>query len=337
MREYKKLFRRDRTFWMCAGGVMLLILIWAVFKYAEEIRLQRQMCQFALNYRHWSQEDVADIGLQDWKKTVEGLYVQTAWLIFFAAGVAQLIKWHILEGEKRKELTYLLPVKSFRCLTYDLLSGALLIWTPLLLCTVLQLFSIGEVFLENFAAYLMVTGDNFAEWMAVGLFLYSLIFFARSVANRLPDAVFMAFLMWLTPLMIGGTITKAAPEDINLGDKIEKLYKFAFYDSHARWTGAAALTALAVLLIALAYVCEKRKDHAGTGSYAFRAVRYLVVAASFLDLFIIFCVSILTYDYWNRVRFLKWIGAAVCALLAAVMSVGLNYLFKPAAQKKSCL
>lgn len=311
MKDCKKLFQRDRGFCLALSGVVVLILAIGLFQCYDEVRRALEIIEQYKNYSFWNGIDLDAF--------VSDNYAGVMQIVFFVVLAAQIIKWDILEGKKGKEFQRLLPVKSRSHITYDLICGIVFVWVPMVL------FVCGQSLITNaFHSDITLRWGSVKEEMLQSIVVFSLIYcmivFARKIANNIPGALFTVFVIWYTPMAFGMVF-----------EKCDWLMKFCTFDfGYGKHKTTAVLTALflTVAVVLLSYVCDEKRDNAGTGVFSFRIVRYLVIAASFADLGLTFYECFPVYGH-----LLGFVRIALSVLLAGGIAAGLNYLMKPASYK----
>lgn len=319
MKDCKKLFQRDKTFFMWLEGIVVLILIFGLLKYYEGMKVEKELYELYLENGFWSKAEFDVYVPGEWQLWIVDFYSDIAQIIFLVVIAAQIIKWNVLESRNGKEFQFLLPVKSQSYITYDLICGVLLVWVPLFLTACGQMIAIDKTLHYDLAAHWGNVGGKMLEYIAAYSLIYCLIVFARKISNHMPGALFAAFVIWATP-------TIAA---ILFGDAgLQQLCTFDFGTAKGKTEQLLIYLSITIAFILLSYWCDGKRDHAGTGVYAFRTARYLMIAASFADLALIFYEGLPIYG-----NLLGALRIAVAVLLAGVIAVGINYLIKPAAYK----
>lgn len=310
MEEYKKLFQRDKRFWLCVGGMVALILIFGLLNCQ---RLLQQLSEMNKTFTEaYGEEDSKEImlGLLDTSEMLmEYSGISVMWIIFAVVILAQFIKWCVLEGKRGKEFVNLLPVKSVTAVIYDYICGILFLWLPVVLeGTVLTIFT----------RTWEITGiDSGYVWriavkaILLFSFLYSLLVFAKKITRYMPGVLLTAavicfgeFLLYQGAGMSGGTDLAAA------GGLLASI-----------GTGGCLFLLVQIpVLVALSFWCDGKRDIAGGGMFYFKSVHFVMMGLIFLEIFLVCANSILIL---MQVR-----GAAYAAALAlaAVFSAGVHHL-----------
>lgn len=311
MEEYKKLFQRDKRFWLCVGGLVALILVFGLLNCQ---RLLQQLSEMNRTFTEAYGEEVSKeimLGLGDTSEMLmEYSGISVIWIVFAVVILAQFIKWCVLEGKRGKEFGNLLPIKSVTAVIYDYICGILFLWLPVVLeGTVLTIFT---------RTWELAGVDSGYVWriavkaIVLFSFLYALLVFAKKITRYMPGTLlttavicFGEFLLYRGAGLSGGT---------NLAAETGGLLV-------SMGTGGCLLLLVQIpVLVALSFWCDGKRDIAGGGLFYFKSVHFAMIGLIFLELFLVCVNSILILI---QVR-----GAAYAAalVLAAVVSAGVHHL-----------
>lgn len=290
--ECKKLFKRDRGYLLCLTGLIALVLLYGLTGCYKMIKLQEitdpnlywEQAQMLWNL--WGGEHEADC------------YYNTMRLLFWVVAAVMLVKWHMLEGRRGREFQKLLPVKDSSYITYDFICGIVFIWIP---------HALSWLIFNGLTSSLNYDADHYV-WLfeKVGMlfvlntFLYVSLVFCKKITNNIPGALLAAFVIWLGIWWIGSTdFFLEMPELVLIG--------------------MPCLILLAILCIPAAYICDKKRDISGNGTFSFVSAHYLILGMLFLELAYGF-----SYPAEGELP-----GVAGGILLAGAVSFGIHYLAKP--------
>lgn len=290
--ECKKLFRRDRTYLLCLTGLIALVLLYGLTGCYKMIEL-REITDANLAWEQsqmlwslWGGEHEADC------------YYNTMRLLFCVVAAVMLVKWHMLEGRRGREFQKLLPVKDSSYITYDFFCGIVFIWIPHALSWLI--FNGLTSSLNYDADYYVWLFEKVGMLFILNTFLYVSLVFAKKITNNIPGALLSAFVIWFGIWWIGSTdFFVESPEVVLIG--------------------MPALILLTILCIPAAYICDKKRDISGNGTFSFTAAHYLILGALFYELAYVFSIP-------AEENLLGVIGGV---LLSGVVAVGMHYLTKP--------
>lgn len=297
--ECGKLCRRDRTYLLCLAGVIALALLYGMTGCYKMIELQRMPVNSMNEAVYRAQSDMV---WTLWGGEYEvDCYFNTLRFIFWIAVVAQLAKWHILEGRRGRELQRLFPVKNSSYVTYDFLCGILLIWLPTALSWIV--FSGWIEGLRDPESWDQIAAGVWSLTVT-NSFLYVLFVFTKRITNHIFGTLFSAFVIWF-----------------GLYWEFSVLYPTAAAISDET-AGMATLLILTLLGIPASYLCDKKRDIAGNGVFYFMPVHYLILGMFFFEM--IYMIG----TFVER-DFMKMAGGV---LLAGAVSFGIHYIAKPKIQ-----
>lgn len=290
--ECKKLFRRDRGYLLCLTGLIALVLLYGLTGCYKMIELQkitdpnlfREQSQMLWNL--WGVEHEADC------------YYNIMRLLFRVVAAVMLVKWHMLEGRRGREFQKLLPVKDSSYITYDFICGIVFIWIPHVLSWLIFYGLTSRLDYE--AGYYVWLFEKVGMLFVINTFLYVLLVFAKKITNNIPGTLLSAFVIWSGLWWISGTAF--------------------FAESTAVVSiGMPGLILFTILCIPAAYICDKKRDISGNGTFSFTAAHYLILGMLFLELAYGF-----SYPAEGKLP-----GVAGGVLLAGAVSFGIHYIAKP--------
>lgn len=289
--ECKKLFRRDRTYLLCLTGVIALVLLYGLTGCYKMIELRKitdanlAWEQSQMLWNLWGGEHEADC------------YYNTMRLLFWVVAAVMLVKWHMLEGRRGREFQKLLPVKASSYVTYDFICGIVFIWLPHALSWLI--FDGLTSRLDYDAEYYVWIFEKVGMLFIINTFLYVSLVFAKNITNSISGVLLSAFVIWFGLWRIEST----------------EFFAVALTAESA----AVGLILLTILCIPAAYICDKKRDISGNGTFSFMAAHHLILEILFLELAYVF-----SYPADG-----KLLSVAGGVLLAGVVSFGIHYIAKP--------
>lgn len=313
MSDLKKLFQRDKMYLICLAAAVGLIILYGILNCYDMmgriLEIQNAATiggdseQYAELYMLMRNEWILEVVNGD-------RYLQLMGLIFGLIMIAQIVKWHVLEGKNGKEFQSLLPIKSSSQITYDFICGILLLWLPAILCGLVMMLFINRM--ASVSEYYYNIQVQMVTVIAVFSLLYSMLVFAKKVTNNIPGAIFVSIIILFTVWVLYVASVSIMSEE---------QYKYMW----DHYTVVATLEEIAIVLftvifIFLAYWCDKKRDIAGNGVFSFKVVHFLVIAAVFVDMMLTF------YGCdWGKGQVFRIL---LSVLLASGISIGLNFLVK---------
>lgn len=332
IRDYKKLFSRDKIFLLCLTGAVALVLLYGLEgcrQMAELIEMQEQSMTSTepILSSYWEKVDMV---LKLWGSVeLDTCHFRMLEVLFWIVAAAQIAKWHILEGKHGKEFQKLIPLKSKSHITYDYILGIIYVWCPIVVSWL--------------AVNCFVDGISDLEfcwrWMTEGIigvlventFLYVLLVFSRRITNNMPGALLSSFVIWFGLYLIE-FVTEGNICFFNGGLGMDE-------------KGAAVLAVLTVLGIISTYLCDKKRDIARNGAFSFGVAHYLILGALFVELAVLFGVffqdteagEVLSvayglFDYLTPDLNLgadEVFGMVAGSLLSGAVTFGIHYIARP--------
>lgn len=292
--ECKKLFRRDRTFLLCLTGLIVLVLLYGLTGCYKMIELQKMPAE-GMDVEMYRMQ--SDMLWNLWGGENEAAcYYDAMKAVFWVAAAALLVKWHMLEGRRGREFQKLLPVKSSSCITYDFICGLIFIWMPYILSWLVFCGFVGGL---DYADHYVWISENVGMLFLVNTFLYVLLVFVKRITNNTQGLLLSAFVICFGLCFIEHSEFFAAvlPSE----------------------SAVAGLLALTVLGVPATYLCDKKRDISGNGTFSFIPAHYLILGMLFLELAFVFSVPAEG----------KVPGMALGILLAGAVSYGIHYIAKP--------
>lgn len=304
MKEYGKLFKRDKIYWLSIVTAVVLVCLYGMagcYQCVELGKIKQAGCDIAMT------RERLDMLLRFWGSTSpDECYANAMRAAFFIVAAAQVVKWHMLEGKHGKEFQKLLPVKGESYITYDFICGMILVWVPVMIG-----WFLADNWLKawlNYSDYSLMIFDSVCSLLVINTFLYVLLVFSKKITNHIPGAVFSAFVICLGLYCIQWYT-----------ERIVFFYSYLPLESY----GVVLMGAMTVLCIILTYLCDKKRDISGNGVFSFRAAHYLILGMVFVELAAVF-LPIMGSTAAGRVP-----GVAGSVLLAGAISFGIHYIARP--------
>ena len=309
IRDYKKLFSRDKIFLLCLTGVVALVLLYGLEgcrQMAEIIEIGEQIMTSTEPIPSSYREKVQMVQNLWGTLDLNTCHFRMLEVIFWIVAAAQIAKWHILEGRHGKEFQKLIPLKNKSHITYDYILGILYVWCPIVVSWLAVNCFMDEISDLEYYWYWMAAG--ILGVLAENTFLYVLFVFSRRITNNIPGAMLSSFVIWFGLYLI----------QCDTGN-------ICFFNGSSGMDekGAAVLVVLAVLGVISTYLCDEKRDIAGNGTFSFVVAHYLILGALFVELAVVFGVSL------QETEAGKVLGMAAGILLSGAVAFGIHYVTGP--------
>ena len=317
MSDFKKLFKRDRYYWVIIVVVMTLLVIYLLVNgygmYHKLFHLE--------NYLEWSQylqgvwethpelRDTA--GFFDEIPNLFLRHMVSATVI--AALIAQALRLLTQETQNRAQVLRIFPVKSRNIVTYHYLSGLLTVGIPLMMQ--IAIVRLNVLYVEKNTEFLFTNKEQLWTYAgkAVIIFMlhYSLLILCRKVTNDVPGTIFTYIVMELAMQLLFGYCLGLYWD--NLGE-----------NRLGNWVFWAIVT---VVLILLSYIANQKQDYARNGVYAFSIVHWVIMGTVFAEIYFTF-YSMFEYlaPFGNFHKVLLYLLAIAVSVL---MTAGVHFVTKP--------
>ena len=278
MSDLKKLFKKDRLYWIIITVVMLLVVIYLL---ANEYGLYHKLFHLE-NYLEWSQylkgvwDAHPELSGQDvFLDEIPSMFLERmVSMTVIVALIAQAVRLLAQETQNRTEVLRTFPVKSRNLLTCHYLSGLPVVVIPLLVQTVL--IRLDVLYVEKHTDFVFTNKEQL--WIyavkAVIIFMlhYSLLLLCRKIANHVPGTIFTFFVVEFA------------------------IQVMASYCLHMHWDNLAENSMqnwifwaiIAAVFVILSYIADKNKDYARTGFYAFPIAHWVMMGIVFGEIYFIF-------------------------------------------------
>ena len=203
MKDLKKLFKRDKMYWLLMAVLMLILITYNVLNKWEhalddELEWAQQHKEFVTEMWELHPENREEPWMDLTNGfVVTGFFIESNILILMLeilalAFVAQAIRLLVQETKNRTEVQSIFPVKERSNLTYYYISGVLLMVIPAVISAAIILPRL--LYVEHTTD--LVFEQKGMIWVYIArtlvLFLvhYSLLILCRRVTNHIPGAVF---------------------------------------------------------------------------------------------------------------------------------------------------
>lgn len=278
MSDLKKLFKRDRFYWVIMTVIMTLLVIYMLTNvdgyYHKLFHLEDYLDRS--QYLHGLWDTYPELRNPDGVCLDEIPYLFLERMVLMTvvvALIAQAVRFFIQETQNRTEVMNTFPVKSRNLLTYHYLSGLLMAGIPLLIQTVIIRLDILNV--EKNTDFIFSNKEQL--WIYVGkamiIFMlnYSLLIFCRKVTNHVPGTIVTFVVVQFAMQVLAGFLLGIWN---NLAENNIRHWAF--------WTIEM------VVLILLSYIADRKKDYARNGFYAFSIVHWMMMGAVLGEIYFIF-------------------------------------------------
>lgn len=318
MSDLKKLFRRDRFYWVITAVIMTLLVIYMLanvnvdglhyklFHLEDNLEESLQLPQYLQEFWdiHPELRNPGGVGLAQ----IPYLFLESMVSVtVIAALIAQAVRLMVQETQNRAEVLRTFPVKSSNTVTCHYLSGLLTVSIPLLLQIVIIRLDI--LYVEKNTDFIYFNKEQLwaYAWKAMIIFMlhYSLLILCRKVTNHVPGTVFTFAVAELVMQQLAGYC---------LGMYWNNLAE----DSISNWVFWVIVT---VVFILFSYIADQKKDCARNGVYAFPIVHWVMLAAVFIEIYLMF------YGVFDNTP--KVVSVLVTVAASMLMTAGVHFVTKP--------
>lgn len=312
MSDLKKIFKRDRFYWVIVTGVMTLFVIYMMANvnadgmYHTLFKIEDNIEQWQLQHEFWEThpELQRDLVLND----IPLLYVDNmvTWTVIVAL-ILQAFRLLTQETKNRAEVLRIFPVKSRNIVTCHYLSGLITVGIPMLIQTTILRLDI--LYVEKNTDFIFENKEQLWAYAGKALIIfmlhYSLLILCRKVTNHVPGTIFTFIVVELPMQALAGYCLGLYWS--NLAD--DRIQNWAFW---------AIVT---VVLIFLSYIADQKQDYARNGVYAFPIMHWLMMGTVFGEIYFIF------YDAFENIP--KAVSVLVAIAAAMLMTAGIHFVTKP--------
>lgn len=297
MSDFKKLFKRDRFYWVGVAVIMTLFLIYWMSKisvygayhklFNKADALEKLQSFYAFQETHPNSPSnfpVSDIPF---------FYVDfmVNWTVIVAL-VAQAARLLAQETRNRAEALRTFPVKSRNIVTWHHLSGLLTVGIPLLIQTAILRLDIWYV--ERNTDLLFKNKEQLWSYAGKGIVLFmmlsSLLILCRKITTDVPGTIFTFIVVEFAMIVLE--------------------YYLNLYDAKIpNWIFQAITAAVWILL---SYVADQKQDLARNGTFSFTIVHWLIMGGIFGSIHFLF------FDFFDA---LSQFATAVSFLLSVAISL----------------
>ena len=325
MSDLKKLFKRDRFYWVIITGVMTLFVIYmmanvnadgmyhTLFNLQENLDRSQFLHEFWETHPnqlrlHWS---ISDGVLID---QIPYTYVEhmMTWTVIVAL-TAQAIWFLVQETKNRAEVQRTFPVKSHNILTCYYLSGLLTVGIPLLVQTAILRLDI--LYVEKNTDFIFEGKEQLWFYAGKGMInfmlIYSLLILCRKVTTDVPGTIFTFIVVDLAMLVLVGYCLGLYWS--NLAD--DRIQNWVF------WAIVAAVW------IFLSYIADRKQDYARNGVYAFTVVHWVIMGVVFANIYYLFYGSFKELPQFENIS--KAVSFLVSVAASLLMTAGVHFVTKP--------
>lgn len=311
MKDFKRLLKRDRLYWLVMAGVMLWVTIKIlVEEYGFDHRLfdlssflEISEYSYSLQEKYpelFEPRDVFYWEIPDF--VLESLIFEITQVVLFA----QAIKIVLQENKNRTEVLRTFPVKSHSLLTYQYLSGVILTCIPNLIAMTIILAD--TCYVEKNTNFIFINKWETCIFPAKALILflmhYSLLILCRKVTNHIPGTVFT--------LVVAELGVWLASINMDLFNVMEATVSIG---------GWVCMAILAVAFLVLSYIADWKKDDAKNGVYAFTIVHWFMMVVIFIE------VNWMFDGIYENLP--KAVVRLMAILVALFVTGGVHYIVKP--------
>ena len=318
MSDLKKLFKRDRFYWVIVTGVMTLFVIYMMANvnadgmYHTLFKIEDSIEQWQSLHEFWEThpELQRDLVLND----IPLFYVEhmMSWTVIVAL-TAQAIWFLVQETKNRAEVQRTFPIKSRNIMTCHYLSGLLTVGIPVLIQTMILRLDI---------LYVEINTDFIFEgkellWFFAGktmiIFMlhYSLLILCRKVTTDVPGTIFTFIVVEFAMLAL-------------VGYCLGMYWNNPSENSILNWVFWMIVTTVWILL---SYIADQKQDYARNGVYAFTIVHWVIMGVVFANIYYLF------YDSFKELPQFEDMSKAVSFLVSVaaslLMTAGVHYVTKP--------
>ena len=318
MSDLKKLFKRDRFYWVIVTGVMTLLVIYMIANinadgmYHTLFKIEDSIEQWQYLHEFWEThpELQRDLVLND----IPLFYVEhmMSWTVIVAL-IAQALRLFAQETRNRAEVQRTLPVKSHNILTCHYLSGLLTVGIPLLVQTAILRLDI--LYVEKNTDFIFEGKEQL--WFYAGksminfMLIYSLLILCRKVTTDVPGTIFTFIVVEFAMQVLVGYC---------LG-----LYWSNLSDDRIRnWVFWAIVAAVWIFL---SYIADQKQDYARSGVYSFTVVHWVIMGVVFANIYYLFYGSFKGLPQFEDVS--KAVSFLVSAAASLLMTAGVHFVTKP--------
>lgn len=311
MSDIRKLFRRDRLYWLIMAVLLMGTMIytvgteWLPYMHAGITLLQNRTEQL-------NEILQGDLQVVCHPGTFLFFMLQN---VLAVALVGQIVKTALQETKNRREVQGVFPIKKRNIFVYDYVSGLLLIVIPALIQLIPMKWI--YVYVEEVTG---VNGMNYAiaeEYILriIVFFLleYALWMLCVKITNHIPGAMVVYALIHFAIRII---------TDADLYEWLWADPEFAYENPYMRSKACAVCALVALILIILTYLADQRKDFARNGVCAYWPIHWMVLALVFGEL----CYVLHDAVYWRTPNMIVYCFAVILAL---AITVGLHHFTKP--------
>lgn len=312
MSDLKKLFKRDRFYWVIVTGAMTLFVINMMANinangmYHTLFKIEDSIEQWQYLHEFWEThpEMQRDLALND----IPFLYVENmVSLTVVLALIMQAFRLFTQETRNRAEVLRTFPVKSRNIVTCHYLSGLITVGIPMLIQTAILRLDI--LYVEKNTDFIFENKEQLWAYAGKALIIfmlhYSLLILCRKVTNHVPGTIFTFIVVELPMQALAGYCLGLYWS--NLADN--RIQNWAFW---------AIVT---VVLIFFSYIADQKQDYARSGVYAFPIMHWLMMGTVFGEIYFIF------YDAFENIP--KAVSVLVAIAAAMLMSAGVHFVTKP--------
>lgn len=320
MSDLKKLFKRDRFYWVIVTVSMTLLVIYMLANinadgmYHTLFNIEENLERSQFMHKLWD-ADLRNLELMK-PRTPDGGFFNNIPLMFvehmvpvtvMAALIAQAVKLLVQETQNRTEVLRTFPVKSSNIVTCHYLSGLLTAGIPLLVQTAIIRLDI--LYVEKNTDFFFMMKEQLwiyvVKAMIIFMLHYSLLIVCRKATNHVPGTIFTFIVVEFAMQPLAGYCLGMYWN--NLAD-----------DSIKNWVFWAFVT---VLLILLSYIADQKQDCARNGVYAFPAAHWAMMGAVFGEIYFIF------HSTFEDIP--KVVSFFVASAASLLMTAGVHFVAKP--------
>lgn len=293
MKDTKKLFRRDKWFFVVMIGFAAVVFCYLQTFYYRTLNEFTSATQRVLEKGFIITE--LELNGMIWSEVGWNLLYSMQFL-FWGMLILQIVKWQMFEGKRVREFQNTLPVKASSYITYDFLIGILFMWIP----TMLLWLSV--------KGYTWLHFGRMMQLLIVEAFLYTLFVFAKKVTNHIWGAFVFFEIVIYFELIVNAIIFEREPLAYTWG-VTGNTVDLIFY------------MCLCFVFVFLSYYCEKKRDLATNGMFSFKSVHYIALLMLLIELEAMF------YGSYEGEKLLWY--EVLKVVLAVGIVLGVHYLVKP--------